>query len=53
MIAAIFIAHQDWLVNAKLFKSIQIFLLGVSFYFIVSPGTISESKTNDAGEEMS
>ena len=44
MIAAIFIAHQDWLVNAKLFKSVQIFLLGVSFYFIVSPGTISERK---------
>ena len=53
MIAAIFIAHQDWLVNAKLFKSVQIFLLGVSFYFIVSPGTISESKTNDTREEMS
>ena len=53
MIAAIFIAHQDWLVNAKLFKSVQIFLLGVSFYFIVSPGTISEPKTNDTREEMS
>ena len=53
MIAAIFIAHQDWLVNSKLIKSDQIFLLGVSFYFIVSPGTISESKTNETKEEMS
>ena len=47
MIVAIFIAHQDWLVNAKLFKSVQIFLLGVSFYFIVSPVTISERKINE------
>ena len=53
MIAAIFIAHQDWLVNAKLFKSVQIFLLGVSFYFIVSPGTISERRKNEVREEMS
>ena len=53
MIAAIFIAHQDWLVNAKLFKSVQIFLLGVSFYLIVSPGTISERRKNEIREEMS
>jgi len=53
MIAAIFIAHQDWLVNEKLFKSVQIFLLGVSFYFIVSPGTISERRKNKVREEMS
>ena len=43
MIAALFIAHQDWLINEKLFKSVQIFLLGVSFYFIVSPVTITNS----------
>ena len=53
MIAAIFIAHQDWLVNAKLFKSVQIFLLGISFYFIVSPSTISERTINEVREEMS
>ena len=53
MISAIFIAHQDWLVNAKLFKSVQIFLLGISFYFIVSPGTISERRKNEVREEMS
>ena len=40
MIAAIFIAHQDWLINEKLFKSVQIFLVGISFYFIVSPATM-------------
>ena len=43
MMAALFIAHQDWLINEKLFKSVQIFLLGVSFYFIVSPVTITNS----------
>jgi len=53
MIAAIFIAHQDWLVNEKLFKSVQIFLLGISFYFIVSPGKIAERKLNEARKDMS
>ena len=46
MIAALFIAHQDWLINEKLFKSVQIFLLGVSFYFMVSPVTITNSVDN-------
>ena len=46
MIAALFIAHQDWLINEKLFKSVQIFLLGVSFYFMVSPVAITNSVDN-------
>jgi uncharacterized membrane protein YphA (DoxX/SURF4 family) len=53
MIAALFIAHQDWLVNEKLFKSVQIFLLGVSFYFIVSPVTITNSVDSKESGDLS
>ena len=37
MVFAIVLAHSDWLITADLFKNIQIFLLGVSLYFVVKP----------------
>ena len=37
MVFAIVLAHSDWLINADLFKNIQIFLLGVSLYFVFKP----------------
>tara|TARA_Y100000589_G_C26995935_1_gene564640 strand:- start:84 stop:530 length:447 start_codon:yes stop_codon:yes gene_type:complete len=53
MIAAIIIAHQDWLINEKLFKSIQIFLLGISFYFLVSPETTWNVRDKKVMEDLS
>ena len=37
MVFAIVIAHSDWLITADLFKNIQIYLLGVSLYFVFKP----------------
>ena len=37
MVFAIVLAHSDWLITADLFKNIQIFLLGVSLYFVFKP----------------
>ena len=37
MIFALVLAHSDWLITADLFKNIQIYLLGVSLYFVFKP----------------
>ena len=37
MVFAIVLAHSDWLITADLFKNIQIYLLGVSLYFVFKP----------------
>ena len=37
MVFAIVLAHSDWLISADLFKNIQIYLLGVSLYFVFKP----------------
>ena len=37
MVFALVLAHSDWLITADLFKNIQIFLLGVSLYFVFKP----------------
>ena len=36
MICALLLAHQDWLINQKLFMSEQIFLLVIGFYFLIA-----------------
>ena len=36
MIFALVIAHQDWLISVELFKNIQIYLLGVSLFFLLN-----------------
>ena len=35
MVFALFLAHQEWLISAELFKNIQIYLFGVSLFFLL------------------
>ena len=35
MIFVFYIAHQDWFITVKLFKSVQIFMFCVGFYFMI------------------
>ena len=37
MVFALVLAHSDWLINAELFKNIQVYLLVVSLYFVFNP----------------
>ena len=37
MVIAIVLSHSAWLITADLFKNIQIYLLGVSLYFVFKP----------------
>ena len=37
MIFALVLAHSDWLINAELFKNIQVYLLVVSLHFVFKP----------------
>lgn len=37
MVFALVLAHSNWFITADLFKNIQIFLLGVSLYFVFKP----------------
>ena len=37
MMFALVLAHSDWLVSVELFQNIQIFLFGVSLYFVFKP----------------
>ena len=41
MIFALVLAHQDWLISVELFKNIQIYLLGVSLFFLFSSSSNS------------
>ena len=36
MIFALVLAHQDWLISVELFKNIQIYMLGVSLFFLLN-----------------
>ena len=35
MVFAFSIAHQDWFITVTLFKSVQIFLFLIGFYFLI------------------
>ena len=37
MMFALVLAHSDWLISIELFQNIQIFLFGVSLYFVFKP----------------
>ena len=36
MIGAFYFAHSDWFINAKLFKSEQIFLFALALFFLIN-----------------